>query len=100
MEGSMLQLTAHATDHLRAASARREGRHRTPKLVPKSGAIKLGYTDSPEPGDAIVDGHGVRLIVAKDIAGKLDEAVLDAQERDGKSVLVLRRQNGLGWEDS
>jgi Fe-S cluster assembly iron-binding protein IscA len=96
----MLQLTTDATNHLRAASARRVDGDRTPRFARQSGQIKLGFASSPEPGDAVVEAAGMQLFVAKDIANTLEAAVVDVQERDGKRVLVLRRQGGRGQEDA
>jgi Fe-S cluster assembly iron-binding protein IscA len=96
----MLQLTTDATNHLRAASARRDNGDRTPRFARRSGQIKLGFASSPEPGDAIVETSGMQLFIAKDIADTLDAAVVDVQERDGKRVLVMRRQGGEGQRDA
>lgn len=94
----MLELTPNAKQHLRAARARRDD-DRDPKLVRRAGNVMLGFALSPAPGDAVVRDSGMDVFVSKDLAPRLDAAILDAQVRDGKRVLVLRRKDGLGWEE-
>jgi hypothetical protein len=96
----MLQLTADATNHLIAAGDRRDSGERTPRFARQSGQIKLGFASSPEAGDAVVEAAGMQLFIAGDIAETLDAAVVDVQERDGRRVLVLRRQEGGGPKEA
>jgi Fe-S cluster assembly iron-binding protein IscA len=89
----MLRLTTDATKHLLVASERRDAPGgRIPRFARQSGQIKLGFASTPEPGDKVVETSGMRLFVAKDVADKLDAAIIDVRhEQDGDEVLVLRR---------
>ena len=89
----MLQMTTDATKHLRAAGERRDVGERTPRFAQKAGQVRLGFASSPAPDDTVVEVSGMRVFVAKDIVDRLDGALIDVREDDGKRVLILRRQD-------
>jgi Fe-S cluster assembly iron-binding protein IscA len=52
-------------------------------------AVRLGFVEEPIPGDAVAEQDGERIFVAPEVADMLDGRVLDADEIDGETKLVL-----------
>lgn len=59
-------------------------------------SIGLGFTEQPMEGDQVTEQDGLRLFVAKEIAGPLDSTTIDVAGENGGSQLVFRPQEGDG----
>lgn len=88
----MVQLTSDATDHLRRVRRERGfGETEGVRFVQNSGRIALTFVKEPAAGDSIMGGESLPVYVSSDVAGTLDDAVIDARAEDGKVGLVIRR---------
>ena len=56
-------------------------------------AISIEVIDRPDPTDRPVIAKGVTVVVASELAPKVDDAVLDARETDGGADLFLREHD-------
>ena len=50
----------------------------------------IGFTPDPMPTDQVAEHEGLRLFVAPEIAGPLDDAVMDVIAENGESQLIFR----------
>jgi Fe-S cluster assembly iron-binding protein IscA len=56
--------------------------------------IGLGFTDEPVPGDQVTEQDGMRVFVAQELAGPLDDTAIDITGgNNGVSRLVFRPKN-------
>jgi iron-sulfur cluster assembly protein len=55
-------------------------------------AVGLALAAAPEPGDAVVDDASVPLFLAPEVAGLLDDKVLDAQVEGDQIAFRLGEQ--------
>ncbi len=51
--------------------------------------ITLGFVEQPFQGDQVGTVHGMPICVAPEVAGALDDAAIDVEDRDGDPHLVL-----------
>lgn len=54
--------------------------------------IGIGFADGPAKGDQVTDTDGLKVFVAPELAGPLDETAIDVTEANGASRLVFRPQ--------
>jgi Fe-S cluster assembly iron-binding protein IscA len=52
-------------------------------------ALRIDFTEAPMSGDDVTESHGERLFVAPDVTDVLADQVLDAEEVDEQTRLVL-----------
>lgn len=52
--------------------------------------LSIGFTPDPMPTDQVAEHEGLRLFVAPEIAGPLDDAVMDVIAENGESQLIFR----------
>ena len=91
----MLHLTREATDHLRRTRRDLGVDRQQPARLLGNGAL-VGFTFKSEPtrDDRVILADDMQVYVAPELADALDRAVLDARVEDGRSILVLRLQDG------
>lgn len=53
-------------------------------------ALSLSFSDEPAEGDQVSEQEGTRLFVAPEVAGSLAESVIDIEETNQGSQLVVR----------
>jgi Fe-S cluster assembly iron-binding protein IscA len=88
----MLQLTPKATEHLRQVRRERGFDDKAGARFVSNGArVGLTFVSTPEPSDRVVDGAGIPVYLAPDVAAAMDESVIDARPEDGKVILVIRQ---------
>jgi Fe-S cluster assembly iron-binding protein IscA len=89
----MLTITDSAADLLqhirRRNSASNEATLRIDDQQDGQG-VSLQFVAGARPGDIVGDAHGLRVAVSPQVADQLDEAIVDAIERDGAHLLVIR----------
>lgn len=86
----MLQLTPEATEHLRQVRQERGFDDKAgARFVGNGARIGLTFVSTPEPSDRVVDGAGLPVYIAPDVAAAMEESVIDARQEDGKVVLVI-----------
>jgi Fe-S cluster assembly iron-binding protein IscA len=91
----MLQLSEGATKHLiRLRAERGVDPAAGARFVPSGTGVGLAFAPSPESGDQVIEGEEISIYVAPQLAGKLDEAMIDVSAKDGRTGLVLRRKAG------
>ena len=93
----MLQITDTAASAFRDILAREEASGQTIRLVPETrtngqGGITLEAINEPAPADADAQAQGVRVVVARELAPKLDDAVLDAKPTEQGTEFFIRSQ--------
>jgi Fe-S cluster assembly iron-binding protein IscA len=87
----MVQVTQEATKHL--VRVRRERGFDTAtgaRFVSRGSSVTLTFAPAPQPGDGVAGGKEIPIYVAPQVAEKLDSAVIDIADRDGRVGLVLR----------
>jgi Fe-S cluster assembly iron-binding protein IscA len=52
--------------------------------------IGLGFTDQPVTGDQVTEADGMKVFVAQELAGPLEDAAIDVAQENGKEQLVFR----------
>jgi Fe-S cluster assembly iron-binding protein IscA len=87
----MVQLTESAAKHLVRLRDERDRGTDSPRFVLRRSRLRLTFAPTPEPGDAVVEHGELSVYVASDVVSSLDQAVIDARKKDGKSFLILRR---------
>ena len=55
----------------------------------------MEFVALPEPGDASLQEHGLKVYVAPEVSQIVGEATVDVETVDGQSQLVLRRQQDI-----
>jgi len=93
----MLQITDTAASAFRDILAREEVPGQAIRLVPETrsngeGGISLEAISEPAPADAEAEAEGVRVVVAEELADKLDDAVLDAKPTERGTEFFIRSQ--------
>jgi Fe-S cluster assembly iron-binding protein IscA len=89
----MVQLTEKATRHLvRVRSERGFDAGAGARFVSRGAAVTLTFAKAPEPGDRVATRSEIPIYVAPQVAEKLETAVIDVDDRDGRVGLVLRRK--------
>ena len=93
----VLQITDTAASAFRDILAREEVSGQTIRLVPETrtngqGGITLEAINEPAPADAEAQAQGVRVVVAQELAPKLDDAVLDAKPTEQGTEFFIRSQ--------
>lgn len=89
----MLHLTPEATYHLIKTRQERGVDDRAgARFVSKGGRVGLTFALAPGAGDRVVDGEGIKVYVAADIAGVLDESIIDARDENGHTSLIMRKR--------
>jgi hypothetical protein len=78
----------------------REGVSKAIRLVPETrtngqGGITLEAINEPAPADAEAQAQGVRVVVAQELAPKLDDAVLGAKPTEQVTEFFIRSPAGL-----
>lgn len=96
----MLQITPRAEKHLLNLRVQR-GFDRTDgaRFVTNAGRVGLTFTSAPKPKDRVVEGADLPIYVAPEAVEALDEATVDAEPEDGRTVLVIRRTRGARKPD-
>jgi Fe-S cluster assembly iron-binding protein IscA len=89
----MLQITPQAERHLLQLRVDRgfDEKHGA-RFMTNGGTVRMTFAPAPKPEDQVVTGADLLIYVAPDAAAALDEATIDAKPEDGKTVLVIRRQ--------
>lgn len=88
----MLQLTTAATDHLiRVRDERGRGKDAAARFVSKGARVGLTFAAKPGPDDRVIEGDGIAVYLAPEVADALENAVIDASVDEGKAILVMRR---------
>jgi Fe-S cluster assembly iron-binding protein IscA len=89
----MLQITPQAEQHLlRLRDQRGLDEKHGARFMTNGGTVGMAFAPAPKPEDKVVAGATLQIFVAPDAAAALDEATIDAKPDDGKTVLVIRRQ--------
>src|SRR5918994_3330420 len=93
----VLQITDTAASAFRDILAREEVSGQTIRLVPETrtngqGGITLEAVNEPAAADAEAQAQGVRVVVAQELASKLDDAVLDAKPTEQGTEFFIRSQ--------
>jgi Fe-S cluster assembly iron-binding protein IscA len=92
----MLTLTPVASEAIRQLSAQTDdpdasGIRISPgPETPEGTALELTLVEEPEPEDEKVDEDGATVYLEPQVAGFLDDKVLDAQLEEGRVTFVLR----------
>jgi Fe-S cluster assembly iron-binding protein IscA len=92
----MLTLTPVASEAIRQLSSQTEdpdasGIRISPgPETPEGTALELTLVEEPEPEDEKVDDDGATVYLEPQVAGFLDDKVLDAQLDEGRVTFVLR----------
>lgn len=55
--------------------------------------IGLGFAEGPAQGDQVTDTDGLKVYVASELAGPLNDAAIDVADANGASRLVFRPQS-------
>jgi hypothetical protein len=87
----VLRLTPAATSFI--AQYRRElgfDEWLAPRLTDRDGKVSLTFVTRPQPDDVVVADAPVPVYVARDVAGRLDRATLDARRDGDATILVIR----------
>ena len=97
----MLQITDTAASAFREILAREDVPGQAIRLVPErksdgEAAISLEAIDEPAPADMQAEAKGVRVVVAPELAAKLDDAILDANPIEGGTEFFIRQQGSDG----
>jgi hypothetical protein len=96
----MLQVTPEATHHLMRVRRERGFEEADgARLVRQDVDLGLMFTPSPEIGDRFVDGGGIPIYVAADVAAMLEDSVIDIRLDRGRVVLVVRHRSGKTWRE-
>jgi len=90
----MLRITPKALDHLRRLRGERGLGDGTAARFERRPTSRLGlsFVETPEPGDAVIDGHDPRVFVASEVAADHQRSVIDVATRDGRARLVILRR--------
>jgi Fe-S cluster assembly iron-binding protein IscA len=90
-----LQITNNAQAHLIRVRRERgiDDRHAA-RFVDNHGKVRLTFAPTAAPGDREVSAREIRVLVAQEIADRLERAVIDARKDDDKDVLVIKRATG------
>ena len=93
----MLQVTDAAVSVFRKVLERDEGGAEGIRLVPDQqpdGRTTVGVETITEPGpnDEPTEAHGLTVVVSSDLAPKLENAILDAEETATGADLLVRPQ--------
>ncbi len=59
-----------------------------------AGELQLALVSAPAPGDAVIDGEGVRVFIEPETAQLLSEQTLDAQVTDSGAGFYLTGREG------
>jgi Fe-S cluster assembly iron-binding protein IscA len=91
----MIQITPRAEKHLLHLRVER-GFTETDgaRFVTNAGRVGLTFTPAPKPDDRVLDGAELPIYVAPEAADALDKATVDAEQTDGKTMLVIRPARG------
>jgi hypothetical protein len=86
----VLRLTPRATEHLvRVRNERGIDDRHAARFVGKGSRIALTFAQSAEPGDRRIETRGIAVLLAPEVADRLDQSVIDARREDGKDVLMM-----------
>jgi hypothetical protein len=86
----VLRLTPRATEHLvRVRSERGIDERHAARFVRKGSRIALTFAQSAAPGDRRIETRGIAVLLAPEVADRLDQSVIDARREDGKDVLMM-----------
>ena len=92
----MLTLTPVATQAIRQLTSQAEDpdasgiRISTGPDTPEGTALELSLVEEPQPEDEMVDEDGATVYLEPDVAGFLEDKVLDAQVDEGQVTFLLR----------
>lgn len=87
----MLQITPAANAHLiRLRKEQGLDERQAARFVAHEGKVRLTFASGGQPGDRELAGAGIRVLIAADVADRLDHAVVHAREDGGKGVLVIQ----------
>ena len=96
----MIQITPRAEKHLLNLRVER-GFNTTDgaRFVTNSGRVGLTFASAPKPDDRVLDGAELPIYVAPEAADALDKTTVDAEQTDGKTVLVMRPKHATPASD-
>ena len=91
----MLTLTPVASQAIREITSQTEDpdagiRISTGADTPQGTALELSLVEEPEPEDEKVDEDGATVYLEPDVAGLLEDKVLDAEVDEGQVTFLLR----------
>jgi Fe-S cluster assembly iron-binding protein IscA len=88
----MLHLTPSAKSHLVRLRRERglEDGH-VVRFVDNAGKVSLTFAPAAQATDREVSATEIRVVLAPEVVERLDGAVIDARQEDGKDVLVIQR---------
>jgi Fe-S cluster assembly iron-binding protein IscA len=94
----MLQITDTAASAFRDILERKDVPGTAIRLVPEmtdedQGNIALQAIEQPAPSDSHAQAEGVEVVVAPELADKLDDAILDAKVTAQGPEFFIRRQD-------
>ena len=94
----MLQVTDDAVSAFDEILQREDARGSAVRLAPVTGdagksEIAVQTVEGPREGDAVVEASGLDVFLAEDLVEPLEAAVLDAEETERGTKLVLRAQS-------
>ena len=89
----MLQITDKAQAHLvRVRRERGIDDHQAARFVGNEEKVRLTFAPGPQPGDQEIGANELRVLVAPEVAARLEQAIIDAKREDDKDLLVIRRK--------
>jgi Fe-S cluster assembly iron-binding protein IscA len=85
------QITAAARAHLiRLRRDQGLDDRQAARFVGQEGRVRLTFASAGQPGDREVEGDGIRVLIASDVAPRLADVVVTAREEGEKTVLVIQ----------
>ena len=90
-----MQITHDAQAHLvRVRRERGLDDSQVARFVENEGRVRLTFAPAAPPGDRELSAGDIQVLLAPEIAGRLNNGVIDARREDGKDVLVIQRSKG------
>ena len=84
------RIAGHPRDHPQADDPDAGIRISTGPDTPQGTALELSLVEEPEPEDEKVDEDGATVYLEPDVAGLLEDKVLDAEVDEGQVTFLLR----------
>lgn len=98
----MLTLTENASTVVKTlvdqTGAAEEGGLRISQDAPDSPALHVIPSESPQPGDQVLEEDGARVFLEEIAADTLDDKILDAQVSEGSVRFAVGVQGGSGLD--